>query len=222
MGAIIRMPELDKMIAAGTLNPQEATRIKRLECSKMDAQIRRGSFGPKPDQDSDPFVNWNFKKDWKREELPVGTSCGTDYDYFNAVVAECIRLFEAHAPGVRDPDPLGYNWYGGTGVAYKKAWQVWSHGQHMVHFGPTVDYALFLENRPKGSAPNIQLLYTFGVLHAVAAKLQQKYIDVMSIYATAMKPKQENIAAATRKHRKEPIEHYPYIMITHRHARVIR
>lgn len=218
MGMVIRMPALDEMIRIGTLSTEEATRIKREEGLKVDSEIRRGTAGVKPDGDVDPFVRWRFNKDWKRVDLPVGTSFGSDYDYFDEVLRDCIQLFTRYAPG-GDPDPLGYNWFGGTGRDYQQAWDVWYEGPHMIRFGPTVDYALFLERRPKGTAPNIPLLYTHGVLHGIADKLQRKYLGVHKIYATAMKPESGNVAAATRRHRKEPISHYPYIKITHRHAK---
>jgi hypothetical protein len=49
--------------------------------------------------------------------------------------------------------------------------------------------------------------------------LQAKYYPAMRIFATSMKPGRDSVAAATRRHRKEAIEHYPYIKITHRHAK---
>ena len=217
MGILIRMPALDEMLKVGVLSVEDATRIKREEGNKIDQEIRRGTGGVKPDAaGSDPFVRWRFKRDWKRLDLPVGTTFGTDYSYFNSVVKDCIDLYTRFAPA-GDPDKLGHDMYGGTGKSYQSSYKVWVEGPLMLRFGPTVDYALFLERRPHGTAPNIELLQVHGVLHGIADRLQRKYLGVHKIYATAMKPNAPE--AATRRHRNVPIAHYPYIKITTRHAR---
>lgn len=218
----VRLPDVEKILASLPMgNVEEVTRIKRQALLGEDRKIRNKH---KPDSDSDEFVDWNFRKNWHSGKLPLGQVAGTDYDYFDSVIRDCIALFEQFAPGAApgnpagDPDPLGYRMYGSVSRPYK-SYEVWNEGPNMMHFGPTVDYALFLENRPHGSSPNLLLLHGIGVLHAIAKRLQAKYYPAMRIYATSMKPDTESIVAATRSHRKEAIEHYPYIKITHRHAK---
>ncbi len=231
MGIHVHMPSVEEMLKATTLDTQEVTRIKRDALRQMDTEVRRSQL-VKPDALSDKFVGWRFKQDWEAQDLPLGVVAGTDYDYFDAALRDVIWHFRQFGfPGSVDPDRPGYRAHGGltTGGAYNSLFEVWQNGKKIetytglrgpwVDFGPTADYALFLEKSTTTTTNNLgaPYLYGVGVLHAIAARLAVKYAKEMRIFAHTQQPRGGSTSAVTRKYRKVPITMFPVIRIMHRH-----
>lgn len=238
----VRLPRTEEILATMPMSEKEVTRLKRKVLTAEDKRIRGKHH---PDSNSDDFVKWNFRQSWRNQPLPLGTVAGVDYDYFHSVLADCIRLFGQFG-GAGDPDPFGRaNWGSLVGdPAYSSLYMIWEKGVPVgqriiglkgpwVDFGPTADYAMFLEKWSKingGSA----IMHGVGVLHAIAARLQVKYIGAHHIFAHAQAPKggssvatQRAVRAAgardgvTDAHHKA-IEVFPVIRIMSRHWKARR
>lgn len=232
MNLHMRLPEVEELLATITPDTKEVTRIKRDALRQMHRQVMRQSS--KPDQQSDQFVDWNFNRNWETQDLPLGVPAGTDYDYFSAVLGDCITMFRQHGfPSKTDPDLPGYRAFGGleSGQSYSSLYAVWQNGQRVssysglrgpwVDFGPTADYAIFLEKSVTKQTNNMgaPLLFGVGVLHAIAERLQTKYARTMTIFAHTQKPEGGSEVAVPRKHRKTPVWTFPVIRIMTRHYR---
>ena len=230
----MRLPKVEDLLASTTLDTDEITRVKRDALRQMHRDVL-SSQSTKPDQLSDRFVEWNFRSDWATKKLPLGVTAGTDYDYFEAAIADCIQLFKNFGfPGKTDPDKPGHDYFGGlvSGEAYTSLYEVWQNGQIVtnftglrgpwVDFGPTADYALFLEKSVTRTTNNLGAPYLagVGVLHAIADRLNAKYRGAMRIFAHTQKPEGGSSVAVPRKHRdKGQILTFPVIRIMHRHYR---
>ena len=227
----LRLPELEDFLETALPNTEDLTRIKREALHKLHRKVSNNS--PKPDQAHDDFVNWDFRKDWRREKLPLGIAAGTDYDYFNAAVSDAITMFRNY--GMVDPDRAGNIVYGPAPGAFSNMFGVWQNGTKVsenaplsgpwVDFGPTADYALFLEKSTTKLTNNlnVKVLYGIGVIHAIAERLSAKYTRVHRIFAHTQKPSSGNRAAIQREKRaageSEAIRIFPLIRIMHRHWR---
>jgi hypothetical protein len=228
----VHLPDVEEFLAAARPSKEEATRIKRKALRQMHGKVMRQTT--KPDRTSDKFVDWRFKQDWERKDLPLGMIAGTDYDYFDAAIADCIQLFEQWGfPGKFDPDAPGRIVYGEISKKYNKAYAVWQNGALVqsytglsgpwVDFGPTVDYAIFLEKSITKTTNNLGAPYfrAVGVLHAIADRVQRKYGYVHRVFAHTQRPEGGSTIATQRGRREqgvEPsIETFPVIRIMHRH-----
>lgn len=242
MGIYIRLPEVEDMLASMVPDDEEVTQIKRQALRELDRKVRSTQMD-KPDRLSDRFVNWQFKQDWERRELPLGQIAGTDYDYFEAALLDCIQLFKQFGfPGKEDPDPAGKHAFGEASTSYNRMYEIWENGKPVsslqglrgpwVDFGPTVDYALFLEKSITRNTNNLgaPLFRGVGVLHSIADKLAIKYAGVHRVFAHVQKPSGGSSEAYPRSERGTqsdtrrstgylPIELFPVIRIMHRHYR---
>ena len=230
------------MLNSATLSEKQATEIKRKALRRMHGRVMRQPT--RPDRTSDQFVAWDFRKRWEKEPLPLGTIAGSDYDYFDAAMQDCITLFRTWGfPGRVDPDKPGRFMFGPIqgDPAYNSMYEIFQNGVKVnsphnlrgpwVDFGPTVDYALFLEKSVTKQTNNLNapLLRGVGVLHAIADRLQRKYAGVHRIFAHVQRPKgavalQRSARAAGRPSGNkdpsrglDPIQLFPVIRIMHRH-----
>ena len=229
----LRLPEVEDFLATATLNEEELTRVKREALRELHQKVV-SSQRTKPDTTSDRFVGPDFRKNWERTSLPLGVRAGTDYDYFQEAIQDCINLFGQFGfPGKTDPDRPGYYAFGSlvNGGTYNQMYKVWENGNVVssysglkgpwVDFGPTADYALFLEKSTTTITNNLGAPYYkgIGVLHAIASRLQLKYQGSMRIFAHTQVPGGGggSDTAVPRSKRKVPIETFPVIRIMHRH-----
>lgn len=225
------------MLSASTLSTKQATEIKRRALRRMHGRVMRQST--RPDRTSDRFVAWNFRKDWEREPLPLGKIAGTDYDYFDAAMRDCITLFHTWGfPGRPDPDKPGRFMFGPIegDPAYNSMYEIFQNGVKVnsphnlrgpwVDFGPTADYAIFLEKSASNNL-NAPLLRGVGVLHAIADRLQAKYAGVHRIFTHVQRPGETSAKQRMKRAmgsqygnvdpNLNPIELFPVIRIMHRH-----
>ena len=228
----LRLPSVESFLAAATPSTEEVTRIKRKALRQMHRTVNKQAT--KPDRTSDKFVAWRFKQDWATKDLPLGVVAGTDLDYFDAAVADCIDLFKKWGfPGTFDPDDPGKIVYGEARASYNDSFAVWQKGTLVttytgltgpwVDFGPTVDYALFLEKSVTKKTNNLGATYFrgIGVLHAIADRVQRKYGRAHRVFAHTQKPTGGSSVAIERGRREQgvepPMELFPVIRIMHRH-----
>jgi len=239
----IRLPSAERFLAAATPSTKDITRIKRKALRKMHGKVMRQST--KPDRTSDKFVDWKFKQDWEKKDLPLQIVAGTDYDYFDAAVNDCIQLFHTWGfPGRADPDAPGRFMFGPIpgDPKYNSMYGIWQNGKYVgtsphnlsgpwVDFGPTADYALFLEKSVTRSTNNMSapLLRGVGVIHGIADRVARRYSGVHRVFAHVQKPKDNQAHQRLKRAIGAPygnvdpnlkaIELFPVIRIMHRHWR---
>lgn len=191
------------------------------------------------DESSDDFVRWNFRRTWRGGQVKERDTFGTDYDYYTEIAKQAHTLFRSWAPA-GDPDVQGHNWFGGVhpSMGYKDSLRIWqnrkpvSWGQPLdgpqIDIGPTVDYALFLEDwvATKGPQAYPVILQGIGVMHAIAARLNSDWQGAHHIYAMSIKP--DHVRVAERRKRRssrvaagfavgQSIDLFPIIRIQPRH-----
>ena len=171
--------------------------------------------------------------------MPIGKIAGTDYDYFDAAMRDCITLFHTWGfPGRPDPDKPGRFMFGPIegDPAYNSMYEIFQNGVKVnsphnlrgpwVDFGPTADYAIFLEKSASNNL-NAPLLRGVGVLHAIADRLQAKYAGVHRIFTHVQRPGETSAKQRMKRAmgsqygnvdpNLNPIELFPVIRIMHRH-----
>jgi len=123
---------------------------------EIDRELKSGA-AKLSDKTSDDFVNWNFKRTWRKPgTVRKNAVFGTDYDYFNAVVDQALALWRSMAGGDPDPDRFGKVRWGSPSKAFAASLAIWENGKKTsfsaplegprIDIGPTVDYGLFLED----------------------------------------------------------------------------
>jgi hypothetical protein len=190
--------------------------------TEIDADVRATT----PSVDTDDMVRRDYNRSWRGGKFNVGDLIGSDYDYWSLVVNDAFNEFDKLAKGARDiiADHIaGFDGYSQS--SYPSALTVWENGIEVsrkhrfegprIEIGPSVDFALFLENWNTGNLPNIPVLQMVGVLHLVARALHYAWAGVHHIYATAIKPNSPRAAMTPR--RSEAIELFPLIVILPRH-----
>jgi hypothetical protein len=221
---------LDVLIKQGVISDEDWQKIKREEALKVESEIL--SRSPKADEDQQ--VGWNFRKKWKSGKLPKGMIFGSDFDYWNYVVDDAIRLWLSWAGSLR----VGYHdyiaehktrglWKKGDSLdVYKGSYNVWQNGKiasenmnlegPTVDFGPSADFALFLEKWASGSLPNVPTIFRgIGVMHAIGRKIAADWDGVHAIRVQSIKP--YNPDSIFTPGRSEPINLFPIIRILPRH-----
>jgi len=190
-------------------NQSEKSSARRDTPGRLQAQY--------PTDNPDDWVAWNFRRSWRRGGVRAREDFGSDYDYYGAVISEAIRYYTVWAGREYDPDPKGNDWYGRAPKGYGDYYGVWQNTKLVtpgtplvgpqVDFGPLVDYGLFLEQWNLGDGPNIPVLRSIGVIHALARFLQRRWKGVHVIYAMPIAPKE--LSAAVREKREKYAKPHP-------------
>ena len=219
---------LETLIQQGMIPDKEWEQIRREEAYKVEREI----LSRMPRADEDEQVGWNFRKNWKRGRLPKGVTFGSDFDYWNYVIDDAVRLWKSWAGGLT----RGYHDYiaehkagwakGDSLQKYAASYNVWQNGRIVsenmkldgpqIDFGPSADFAVFMENWASGSLSNLPTIFRgIGVLHAIGRKLAADWSGVHVVRVQTVAPK--NPDAIRIKGRTDPIRLFPIIRILPRH-----
>lgn len=221
---------LKQIITQGFVPDDEWEKIKREEAYKVEQEILAAT----PRADEDEQIGFNFRKNWKREKLPKGVPFGSDFDYWNYVVDDAIALWKSWAGSLT----IGYHDYiaehkakgvwdkGESLKVYAASYNVWQNGKitserarlegPTVDFGPSADFALFMENWSSGRLPNLPTIFNgIGVLHAIGRKLASDWYGVHTIRVQSIRPDQPD--SIPTPGRTEPVQLFPIIRILPRH-----
>lgn len=219
---------LDVLIKQGLVPDDEWEKIKREEAFKVEREIL--SRAPKADED--PQVGWNFRKDWKRGRLPKGQVFGSDFDYWNYVVDDAVRLWKSWAGGLSSGfrDYIAEHkagWPKGRSLdVYRASYNLWQNGRIVtegtklegpqVDFGPSADFAVFMEKWASGTLPSLPTIFNgIGVLHAIGRKLAADWFGVHVVRVQTVAP--NNPDAVRIRGREDPVRLFPIIRILPRH-----
>ena len=228
MRAQITSVGLTKVVERGVIPEEEWAQIKRTVARELDAEIRRAA----PSADEDPHVHYNYKKDWRTANLPLGKVFGSDYDYWQLVVDDVFRLWDRWAGNIyhdfiaesiaKEKAPWSVERYKGAGL------EVWENGRpvgqkHNFHgprvdVGPKADFSVFLERWSHSKTTNagvVPLFWTIGVLNAIARQLAVEYAGVHTVFLMPIKPTDRSEAVLT-PNRSRPVELFPIIRIAPR------
>lgn len=220
-------------ILRGLLDEKEWTKVKRNIAEEQIKKIRDRA----PKCDEDPQVNWNFRRDWRKDPLPVGTSFGSDFDYWNYVVNDAFELWKQFAPLIMTPQYHDYVAEGKAGwpkyesgqfyANGEDAFAVWENGvkvnrTHNFHgpqidLGPTADFSVFLErwDFSQKRPPILNAVRGVGVMETITRILQIKYDGVHTIFKFPIRPDLRETREIPR--RKEPIVTLPLVRVLPRH-----
>lgn len=225
--------DLEKVLLRGGLITEEDLKPLAEEgLREEDYRARRGH----PQVDADDQVNWNYKRTWRGGQWQLDDTIGIDYDYWNEVVDDIMtrwhKVSKIVATQYYDYIADSYARKGG-GPEFYSSFEiassmlgVWEnekkvtpkaqlHGPQ-VDVGPTLDFALFLEDWERGSLPNLNRIYqTVGALHAIWQDVAIRWSGIHKISMIAIKP--GKVAATPTPGRTEPIELFPIIRILPRH-----
>lgn len=220
-----------RYLERGILPQDEWEKIKRTEALAIHKEImaKGGTM-----TDEDPQVGWDYKKDWRTAPLPPGKIFGSDYDYWNHVVLEAKRLWDQYASEIANDfiaESIAKKERGWSIPFYREGVQVWENGEPVgfskklngptVDFGPTADFAAFLErwnySKSKG-AFEVPIFRNIGVMHAITQELQRTFSGNHVIY---MMPVAPNSRSEIREidNRTKPVQLVPIIRIKPRHYR---
>lgn len=186
---------LETLIQQGPMPDAQWDQVRREEAKRVDAEIRRH-----PNAVVTDFVSGNFKRSWRSGELPNTARFGSDYDYWGAVVADAVSIWNQYAsslvPGYHDyiaegknkwPKHFSLDEYARAGIS------VWQNGQRsspgaqfkgpVVDVGPNADFAIFLEQ----PGPHFRVFKGQGVVRALADTLQQRWDGIHRVFFATTK-----------------------------------
>lgn len=207
----VKIQGLEKFIAELEERGKGADAIKLAE--KLDRQIRAQNNDALPHD----HIGWDYNESWRDKKESPGEVFGSDYDYWDAVVADTISLWEKYAGGLSNEyrdyiaESIGRLGYGESLGLYRNSLGVWENGQRissydglrgpLIEIGPTVDFGIFME---KHAAPSgFRILQMVGVLHAVAAAVERKWRTVHRVYTATTMPRNGLYALP---HRSRPVK----------------
>lgn len=220
----------ERIIEQGVIPDREWEAVKRTEVLSLVDDAKRKA----PLLDEDPHVRWDFHRDWRTSRLPANVKWGSDLDYYSYVVQDAIRLWGTFAGRVRR-DYLAEryaHWPRGASVPFYLAeYEVWQNGVKVspgarltgpqVDFGPTADFALFLEqwNYSRSKAQPLALVWGIGLLHAIARQLAVEYQGIHTVFVMPIKPNDRSAVREipNRGDTTGPIRLLPTIRILPRH-----
>lgn len=230
--AVVVQTTLGKIVKDGLLPDDVRMDISVEAATALDRELKQGP-ARESDTTSDDFVNWNFKKTWRRGTVPPKSTFGTDYDYYNVIADQVYFLWRRWTGASEDPDTFGRNAFAGVSpkVSLSRSLGIWQNGTEVtfstplegpqIDIGPKVDYGLFLEKWMTGRNPQAfsVILANIGALHAIAARLNADWGGAHHIYAAVSKPggKGPEFNPITRRLRTQPVELFPFVRIQSRH-----
>jgi len=217
----------EQFLEKGILPDDEWEAIKRQEAQKIHAGIMRKASRA----DEDPWVKFDYTKNWRTAHLPQGKVFGSDYDYWNYVVDDALGLWGQWAGQItRDyvAEAKGGMAKGSSIPFYAHPLQVWQNRRPVapserlegpqIDIGPTADFSVFLEswNYSKKKSIPLKLFWNIGVMHAIARQLSDDYRGLHTVFAMPIRP---NDRSEIREipNRQEPILTLPIIRILPRH-----
>lgn len=232
MKAMVTTSGFETIIERGLMDPDEWTQFKRQIAEEYISDVKQKA----PACDEDTQVQWNFRKDWRKEKLPLGTSFGSDFDYWSYVVNDALDMWSTYAPMIVTPMLRDYvaegkaGWSKGqSGLFYTQgeSFAIWENGVKVnrthkfngpqIDMGPTADFSVFLErwDHSKKRPPILTKFRMIGVVEAIARNLQLKYAGVHTIFKFPIRP--EIRESREIPNRKEAIKTLPLIRVLPRH-----